>query len=175
MWLELSWEWTRLRTGCLENMGKGFARQDIQQTYQALLKAGIPFAVFMLFGGPGDSFQDMTESQKILTGFGKANAVFASLGIRIYRDAPIYDVAIREGLITPETNLLQPVFYISPRLGEDAMGKLDRLARQDVTWSTSTDWNSFTVKSVQRILNRFRVIPNWKDIEAYGTHMRRKQ
>ena len=159
----------------LENMGKGFTRQDIQQTYRALLKAGIPFAVFMLFGGPGDSFQDMAESQKILTEFGKANAVFASLGIRIYRDAPIYNLAIQEGLITAETNLLQPVFYISSQLGEDAIGQLDRLARQEVTWSTPTDWNSFTVKSVQRILNRFRVIPNWKDIEAYGTHMRRKR
>lgn len=159
----------------LENMGKGFSRQDIRKTYQALIHAGIPFAVFLLFGGPEDSYQDMVETQKILMEFGKANAVFASLGIRIYRDAPIYDIAVREGVITPQTDLLEPVFYISSRLGEDAMDQLDRLARQEVTWSTPTDWNSFTVKSVQRILNRFRVIPNWKDIEAYGTHMRRKR
>ena len=158
----------------LENMGKGFSRPDIQKTYQALVGAGIPFAVFLLFGGPEDSYQDMVETQQCLTEFGKANAVFASLGIRIYRDAPIYDIAIREGFITPETNLLNPVFYISSKLGEDAMDQLDRLARQEVTWSTPTDWNSFTVKSIQRILNRFRVIPSWKDIEAYGTHMRRK-
>jgi len=159
----------------LENMGKGFSRQDIRKTYQALIHSGIPFAVFLLFGGPEDSYQDMVETQKILMEFGKANAVFASLGIRIYRDAPIYDIAIREGVITPHTDLLEPVFYISSRLGEDAMNQLDRLARQEVTWSTPTDWNSFTVKSVQRILNRFRVIPNWKDIETYGTHMRRKR
>ncbi len=159
----------------LENMGKGFTRQDIQKSYQALLRSGIPFAVFLLFGGPDESYPDMVETQKCLMEFGKANAVFASLGIRIYRDAPIYRIAIREGIITPQTNLLNPVFYISPKLGEDAMDRLDRLARQEVTWSTPTDWDSFTVKSVQRILNRFRVIPNWKDIEAYGTHMRRKR
>ncbi len=159
----------------LINMGKGFTRQDIQNAYRAFIDEELPLAVFLLFGGPGDSYEDMAETQKCLMEFGKANAVFASLGIRIYPDAPIYDIALKEGVITDQTNLLEPVFYISERLGEDAIERLDKLARREATWSTPTDWNSITVKSVQRILNRFRSIPNWKDIEAYGEHMRRKR
>jgi len=159
----------------LVNMGKGFTRKDIQKAYRAFIAAELPLAVFLLFGGPGDSYESMVETQKSLTEFGKANAVFASLGIRIYPDAPIYDIALKEGVITEKTNLLEPVFYISSQLGEDAMERLDKLARREATWSTPTDWNSITVKSVQRVLNRFRCIPSWKDIEAYGAHMRRKR
>ncbi|MFO7560788.1 MAG: radical SAM protein [Desulfobacterales bacterium] len=159
----------------LINMGKGFTRQDIQKAYRAFIDEELPLAVFLLFGGPDETYEDMVESQKSLMEFGKANAVFASLGIRIYPDAPIYNIALQEGVITDRTNLLEPVFYISEKLGEGAMERLDTLARREATWSTPTDWNSITVKSVQRILNRFRSIPNWKDIEAYGAHMRRKR
>ena len=134
----------------------------------------LPFAAFLLFGGPGDSIAEMEETQRCLKELGKANAVFASLGIRIYRDAPIHDIAVREGVITEQTPLLEPVYYMSSELGEDMIHRLDKLARREPTWSTATDWNSFIVKMTQRLLNRFRVIPNWKDIEAYGTHMRRK-
>ncbi|MFZ5571857.1 MAG: B12-binding domain-containing radical SAM protein [Thermodesulfobacteriota bacterium] len=158
----------------LINMGKGFSRADIARAYQALHKAGLPFAVFLLFGGPGDSFRNMQETQRLLTDFGKANAVFASLGIRIYRDAPIHQKALEEGRLGARDPLLQPVYYLSSSLESDIVSKLDRLARREATWSTPSDWNSLLVNLVQRILGRLRVIPNWKDIEAYGAHMRRQ-
>ncbi len=158
----------------LVNMGKGFSRTDIARTYHALNKIGLPFAVFLLFGGPGDSYRNMLETQRLLTEFGKANAVFASLGIRIYRDAPIYQTAIAEGRLSPRDALLQPAYYLSASLETDIVARLDRLARRDATWSTPSDWNSTLVNLVQKILGRLRVIPNWKDIESYGAHMRRR-
>lgn len=158
----------------LENMRKGFGRSDIRTSFQALQEAEIPFAVFLLFGGPGDSYDNMVETQRILKSYGKPNAVFASLGIRIYRDAPIYEIARQEGQIRQEDSLLRPVYYLSSRMEEDIMAKLDRLARREAVWSTPSDWNSWVVGAVQKVLGRIRVIPNWKDIEAYGKHMRRK-
>ncbi len=158
----------------LRNMGKGFTRNDIARTYRALNNAGLPFAVFLLFGGPGDSFGNMQESQRLLKEFGKANAVFASLGIRIYPDAPIYQTALQEGRLSVQEELLQPVYYLSTALEADALAGLDRLARREATWSTPADWNSLIVNLVQRFLGRMRVIPNWKDIEAYGAYLRRQ-
>lgn len=157
----------------LENMGKGFGRQDISRTYAALTKTDIPFAVFLLFGGPGDSYDNMVDTQRLLSEFGKANAVFASIGIRIYPDAPIHQIALDQGVLSGEEDLLTPVYYLSPRLGEDIIARLDRLARQEATWSTPTDWNSRLVSGIQNILGRMRVIPNWRDIETYGKHFRR--
>jgi len=158
----------------LVNMGKGFCRADIVRAYQALNKVGLPFAVFLLFGGPGDSYRNMLETQKLLKEFGKANAVFASLGIRIYRDASIYRTALQEGRFSYHDPLLTPVYYLSSSLESDIVARLDRVARRDATWSTPTDWNCFLVKMIQRIFGRLRVIPNWKDIEAYGANMRRQ-
>ena len=157
----------------LVNMGKGFSQADIAKTYRALNKAQLPFAVFLLFGGPGDTYRNILESQKLLKDFGKANAVFASLGIRMYREALIYNTALQEGRISSHDSLLQPVYYLSSSLESDIIARLDRVARRDATWSTTTDWNSFLVKMIQRIMGRMRVIPNWKDIEAYGANMRR--
>lgn len=159
----------------LFNLKKGFTLSEIESTYQALHKAALPFAVFLLFGGPGETYDDWEATQKNLRGFGKANAVFASLGIRIYANTALYDIACREGVIPSEGSLLSPCFYLSPHLQhENAIRRLDMMARRDPTWSTPTDWNTKIVKTIQWVLAKRRVIPCWKDIENYGKYMRRK-
>ncbi|MBS3756640.1 MAG: radical SAM protein [Desulfobacterales bacterium] len=159
----------------LSNLKKGFTLADIERTYQALDRAGLPFAVFLLFGGPGENYGDWEQTQQHLQGFGKANAVFASLGIRIYAHTPMYDIACGQGCIDPEAPLLEPSFYLSADLQhEDPVRRLDQLARRDPTWSTPTDWNSITVRVIQWFLARSRVIPCWQDIENYGKYMRRQ-
>lgn len=160
----------------LVNLRKGFTLAEIEQTYGALNRAGLPFAVFLLFGGPGENWADREQTQKNLQGFGRANAVFASLGLRIYSQTPLFGIACREGVIAPDSPLLEPRFYLSPDLREDSgIPRLDRLARQDPAWSTPTDWNRTIVKAIQWILAKRRVIPCWKDIENYGAHMRRRK
>lgn len=159
----------------LANLKKGFTMADIERTYQALGRAGLPFAVFLLFGGPDENYNDWELTQQHLQGFGKANAVFASLGIRIYEHTSMYDIACGQGCVNPETPLLEPCFYLSPNLQhDDPVRRLDRLARGDPTWSTPTDWNSITVRLIQWFLARSRVIPCWQDIENYGKYMRRR-
>jgi len=160
----------------LTAMQKGFSQKDIKVAYQALLKKGIPFAVFLLFGGPEENFNDWVDTQKCLNDFGKANAVFASLGIRIYKNTSLYDQAISEGIISTRTNLLAPNYYISSQLqSDDIVKRLDMLARQEPTWSSPLDWDRLIVQVIQKLLGRYRKIPGWKDIEGYGAHMRRQK
>jgi radical SAM superfamily enzyme YgiQ (UPF0313 family) len=160
----------------LAAMGKGFSQRDIKLAYQSLLKSKIPFAVFLLFGGPEENYEDWAETQKCLNGFGKANAVFASLGIRIYQDTPICDLALCEGVISKDTNLLAPRYYLSPHLqNKDIANQLDTLVRQEPTWSSPLDWDKLSVRVIQKILGRYRKIPNWENIEGYGAHMRKQE
>ncbi|MFW6011962.1 MAG: B12-binding domain-containing radical SAM protein [Desulfosalsimonas sp.] len=159
----------------LANLNKGFTLADIERTHKALGRAGLPFAVFLLFGGPGENYRDWQQTQQNLQGFGRANAVFASLGIRIYANTAMYDIACGQGYIDPAASLLEPFFYLSAELDhDDPVRRLDRLARRDPTWSTPTDWNSITVRVIQWFLARSRVIPCWRDIENYGKYMRRQ-
>jgi len=160
----------------LGNLQKGFSMAEIERTYKALSTVGLPFAVFLLFGGPGETLGDWEQTQRNLQSFGKANAVFVSLGLRIYAHTALFDTACREGVVTPETPLLEPRFYLSPNIkAETAARYLDLLARRDPTWTTPTDWNSTTVKAIQWLLAKFRVIPAWRDIENYGARMRRQK
>lgn len=159
----------------LASMGKGFSQKEIKQTYHSLIKHEIPFAVFLLFGGPGETYKDWSETQHCLNGYGKANAVFASLGIRIYKDTPLYENALDEGVVKKNTNILTPLYYLSPHLQDrDMVYELDTLVRREPTWSSPLDWNKLSVRVIQRIAGRFRKIPSWKNIESYGTHMRKQ-
>ena len=159
----------------LQNLKKGFGQQEIRATYEALQTAGIPFAVFLLFGGPGETLEDWQETQKFLNDCGKANAVFASMGLRIYDHTPLFDIALKEGVIDPDAPLLAPRFYLSEHLpAASAARRLDELARREPTWSSPLDWNCLTVQFIQWLLAKFRVIPCWRDIENYGAHMRRR-
>lgn len=157
------------------NLQKGFTLGDIRSTCHALNRASLPFAVFLLFGGPGETYADWEQTQRNLQECGQANAVFASLGIRIYANTSMYDIAVEQGSINPGTNLLQPCFYLSPELLKDnPVQRLDRLARKDPAWSTPTDWNSLKVKAILWLLAKYRVIPCWRDIKNYGAYMRRQ-
>jgi hypothetical protein len=160
----------------LSNLKKGFTLAEIESAYRALSRTGLPFAVFLLFGGPGETFADWEKTQRNLQRFGKANAVFASLGLRIYKNTNLFDLACQEGVIDPADSLLEPRFYLSSHLQKEfAVERLDLLARRDPTWSTPTDWNTITVKLIQWFLAKLRVIPCWKDIKNYGAYMRRQK
>jgi len=159
----------------LENMGKCFSLSNIVSTFDALKEASLPHAVFLLFGGPAENWDDVEEARTFLNRRFSGNAVFASLGIRIYEDTPVYDISMREGVIAPETDLLEPTYYISEQLGNRAVEKLDALACQTHTWMTPSDWNSFLIRAIQRVAGRFRAVPAWKGVSGYGKHMRRKR
>ncbi len=159
----------------LKNMGKSFAQQDIIRTFDALHETGIPYAVFLLFGGPEQNWEDIENARIFLDEHFSGNAVFASLGIRIYEDTPIYDISMREGVITSKTDLLKPTYYVSKELGNNPIDKLDDLVCQTHTWITPNDWDSFLIRTIQKISGRFRAIPAWKGVSGYGKHMRRRR
>ncbi len=159
----------------LLSMGKCFTQSDIARTCAALDSEQLPYAAFLLFGGPDETWDDVMNTRTFLDEHSNANAVFASLGIRIYEDTPIHGVAIKEGIITPETDLLQPTYYVSPHMGDNILTRLDALACETTNWITPTDWDSLLIKGIQALAGRTRSIPGWKGVSGYCKHMRRRQ
>jgi radical SAM superfamily enzyme YgiQ (UPF0313 family) len=158
----------------LGNMGKCFSQQDIAASFEALSAEHLPYAVFLLFGGPGESWDDIRETRAFFDRYCTANAVFASLGIRIYENTPMHAISLSEDRITPRTDLLGPTYYVSEELGSRAVETLDELSSQTNTWITPTDWDSLLIKIIQRTAGRLRAIPGWKGVSGYGKHMRRR-
>ena len=156
----------------LHNWRKPFRQRDVRRSLAACRDAGLPAAVHLLFGGPGETVADVVESQVFMDDCAPVDAVFASLGVRIYEGAPIVRTAREEGVIDENTDLFFPTWYVSPGLGPDPMRMLDGIARQRDHWTTATDWTSMTVRLIQAITNRFGGQPQWRNIRSYGRRMR---
>jgi len=157
----------------LHNWHKPFRQSDIRRSLQACHDRGLPAAVHLLFGGPGETVADMHESQAFIDSCAPVDAVFASLGVRIYEGAPIVRTAREEGVIDEQTDLFFPTWYVSPGLGPHPLQTLDGIARQRDHWTTATDWTSLTVRAIQKLTNRFGGQPQWRNIREYGRRMRR--
>lgn len=157
----------------LINWKKPFDQQDIRRSLVACERAGLPFAIHLLFGGPGETVEDIEETQRFLDDCPASNAVFASIGIRIYRGAPIAQVAVDEGVIDADADLFFPTWYVSPHLDKEPMKTLDEIACRRDQWSTATDWTGARLRIIQGLMNRKGQRPQWLNARNYGKYMRR--
>ncbi|HLO27281.1 MAG TPA: lipid biosynthesis B12-binding/radical SAM protein [Geobacteraceae bacterium] len=101
----------------LKNLGKSFGVEEVRTASLLCREAGVDFAHYILFGGPGENEETVQETFALMDEVAPV-AVIAMTGIRIFPGTSLHRLALAEGVITPETELLEPVFYISPLIGE---------------------------------------------------------
>jgi hypothetical protein len=70
---------------------------------------------FLLLGGPGET-QETVEDSLAFAASLHLDLLKVTAGIRIYPGTPLARVAIREGVIATEDDLLFPRFYLTPGL-----------------------------------------------------------
>jgi radical SAM superfamily enzyme YgiQ (UPF0313 family) len=158
----------------LAALNKPFGTTETRIALQAAHDAGLPFAVYLLFGGPGETWADVEDTQNFLNSCARANAVFATIGIRVYEDTPMAQTAVREGQVKPDQDLFEPAYYLSPHLAGNTEKNLDRIARRRAEWTSPADWRKAVVRLGQKVTVLLNVRPQWKNISSYGEHMRRK-
>jgi radical SAM superfamily enzyme YgiQ (UPF0313 family) len=158
----------------LAALNKPFGQPETRIALQAAHDAGLPFAIYLLFGGPGETWADVEETQNFLNSCAEANAVFATVGIRVYEGTPMAQIAVREGQVKPDQDLFEPAYYLSPGLADDTVENLDRIARRRVEWTSPVDWRRPVTRLGQKVSVLLNVRPQWKYIRSYGEHMRRR-
>ena len=156
-------------------LNKPFGQEDTRIALQAAHDADLPMAIYLLFGGPGETWADVEDTQNFLNSCARANAVFATVGIRVYEGTSMADVAVQEGQVKPDQDLFEPAYYLSPGLADDTERKLDRIARRRAEWTSPADWRKPVVRLGQKITVLLNVRPQWKNISSYGEHMRRSR
>jgi radical SAM superfamily enzyme len=114
-------------------LGKSFTVADIRSASRLCHDLGIDFAHYILFGGPGESVVTIDETFSLMDEINPV-AVIAMNGIRIYPGTPLHHRAIEEGYISAETSLLEPLFYISPPLGETICDLVTERAMTRLNW-----------------------------------------
>jgi radical SAM superfamily enzyme YgiQ (UPF0313 family) len=101
-------------SGCarmLKNMKKRFTPEEVRKTSLMLAKHGIRQIGFLMLGGPGETRESVLESLAFADSL-PLDSVKVSQGIRIYPYTTLAKIAIDEGRIAPDDQLLAPTFYM---------------------------------------------------------------
>lgn len=117
----------------LQRLGKSFDVDSIRAASRLCREAGVDFAHYILFGGPGENSVTVRESFRLMDEL-EPTAVIAMTGIRIFPGTAIHRQALAEGQLAPADSLLEPVFYLS----ESARQEICALVTQEAL--TRKNW-----------------------------------
>jgi len=118
----------------LSAYGKPFRTEDVFHAHEQAADAGLHIAHYLLLGGPGEDEKTLKKTLENAETLEKA-VLIPFCGMRIYPHTPIHAIAIQEGQIARNRNLLEPVFYSSPALNlKTAMESVARCAAGRPHW-----------------------------------------
>ena len=99
----------------LRGLGKSFSFDDVVECNDLFARNDISSSNYFMFGCPGETQNTVDEGIENITKL-QNTVSFIFMGIRIIKATPLANIAISEGLLTPNQNLLTPVYYIAPGL-----------------------------------------------------------
>jgi radical SAM superfamily enzyme YgiQ (UPF0313 family) len=127
---------------------KPFSAQDVIASHRAAVAAGLHVAHFFLLGGPGEDPQTLSETLENAESLEKT-VHFLFCGVRIFPGTEMHEIALREGRVRAEDDLLEPVFYISPELeGVDLERRVQEHGKRRMNWVVGS--GSETLARLQR-------------------------
>lgn len=117
----------------LRRLGKGFGREQVEETLKLLAEAGLHFTCFLLLGGPGETPETVRESVALLEAY-RPFLVNLTVGVRIYPGLPLHHIALAEGVVAPDDPLLWPKFYLAPAVRDWIWGYLAEVTARNPHW-----------------------------------------
>jgi radical SAM superfamily enzyme YgiQ (UPF0313 family) len=102
-----------LSDSTLKHYGKHFTVQDVLEVSDACNQADIYYSHFMILGGYGETEESINESFENSKKL-ENTVFFPYIGMRIYPGTKLYELAVNEKAITPDEDMLEPVYYLAP-------------------------------------------------------------
>ncbi len=102
----------------LKSYGKPFNFNDILTTSEICNRLDIDFAHFLILGGYGETKETLKETFENSKKIGRT-VFFPFVGMRIYPNTKLCEIAINEGKIQPTDDLLLPKYYIAEEYNEE--------------------------------------------------------
>ncbi|MDT8379911.1 MAG: lipid biosynthesis B12-binding/radical SAM protein [Desulfotignum sp.] len=104
----------------LKGIGKTFGFDRVMEFNEAAVTADISCAHFFMFGGPGETPDTIDQGLSNIKRL-RHTVVSVFSGIRIIPGTVLADIALSQGIISPEDDLIQPKFYIAPGIDKGKM------------------------------------------------------
>lgn len=149
----------------LERLEKGFNVAKVRDVANRVEKAGIRALWIFLVGGPGENPQTLEETLDFAAWrLKRGDAVYLTVGLRIYPGTTLHRIAIAEGIVEKEATLLDPTFYFSPDLSFDAaVERIQRFAADHPRFMFSADSRSPILPWLTRAASLMRLPkPHWQ-------------
>jgi len=113
---------------------KPFKINHVFDAHKAANNAGLYVAHYFLLGGPGENADSLQETLANINQLDKT-VLFFFCGLRIYPHTALYDIALSEGQISKNQNILKPVFYQSKSLSsQEIVSRVTREAKGRTNW-----------------------------------------
>jgi radical SAM superfamily enzyme YgiQ (UPF0313 family) len=112
--------------GCdatLQGLQKGFTFADVLKVNKACIAEKIPAAHYVMFGGPDETYETVTEGLHNIEQI-DINVVFAFSGLRILPGTELHQRAIAEKIVAADNSLLMPAYYFSPHIEVEKMNEM---------------------------------------------------
>ena len=149
----------------LERLEKGFTAAKVREVAERVERSGIRTLWIFLVGGPGETSATLEETLAFAAWrLGRGDAVYLTVGLRIYPGTTLHRIAIAEGAVERESTLLDPTFYFSPGLQfNDAVVRLRRFAADHPRFMFSADSRSVLLPYLTRAAAILRLPrPHWQ-------------
>jgi len=150
----------------LSGLKKGFTADDVRRAAESVRRNNLPCVWIFLLGGPGETADTVSETLDFARRVIRPNDVaFFGAGLRIYPGTELERIAREQGLLTmPPSEMLDPVFYLSPQLDKQWLAQtLQNAVASHLNFLDSESLALPIVPTVHRIGHRLGVRhPIWR-------------
>ena len=121
--------------GQSDDLGSGPDRlRGLRELADHCRSAGLPFALTMAFGTPGETEQTVSAKLDFLK-LSRPQFATLRLGTRVLPGTEVADLARGEGLIGSDADLLMPTFYIEPSVRDWLADRVRRATAEEPRWN----------------------------------------
>lgn len=152
----IEWGTDTLADSTLESYGKRFTWQDVLSTSRWAGELSIFYAHFMILGGVGETEATLKQTFDRSRELG-LTVFFPFIGMRIYPNTALYEIARREGVVGEPASTVNPCYYLSKDID---VTKIKEMARASGTkWVFPDDPAS---PYIEKMRARHRRGPLWE-------------
>ena len=152
----------------LASLGRRHRKADIRKLAELCHRYDMTFMYDLLLGGPGETMTTLGETIHLMKEVSPSR-VGVSAGVRIYPRTPLAEAVQKDGVseknpalygnVQGNDDLFQPIFYISPQVGENIHSHLSQLingddrfligSQEDITENYNYNDNSVLVEAIK--------------------------
>ncbi|MCP4682465.1 MAG: radical SAM protein [Desulfobacterales bacterium] len=145
----------------LASYRKPFLSSDVFKAHKNAVDAGLHVAHYLLLGGPEESSGTLNETFSNASALEKS-LIFFFCGVRVYPHTELYDIALKQGVISKSMDILEPVFYRPTSMENDEIVHLvEEEAKERPNWLIGSGGKE-TAGTVSRLHDRGHSGPLWE-------------